>query len=98
MINEVIISYLLNLNSGTINTMNALRPRTARGNFIVSGQQYGQSLLGSPLLYFPASTPSVNIGLIIAGLMVMKLPRLLRYPVLYAASHRNNSVTMWYWR
>ncbi len=67
MINEVIISYLLNLNSGTINTMNALRPRTARGNFIVSGQQYGQSLLGSPLLYFPASTPSVNIGLIIAG-------------------------------
>lgn len=57
MINEVIISYLLNLNSGTINTMNALRPRTARGNFIVSGQQYGQSLLGSPLLYFPASTP-----------------------------------------
>lgn len=47
--------------------MSQLRPRTARGNLITPGQHYGTSLLGAPLLYFPALNPSVDTGLIIAG-------------------------------
>ncbi|MDN0118191.1 murein tripeptide amidase MpaA [Yersinia frederiksenii] len=47
--------------------MSQYRPRAARGNLITPGQHYGTSLLGAPLLYFPALNPSVNTGLIIAG-------------------------------
>ncbi|CNG05957.1 murein tripeptide amidase MpaA [Yersinia frederiksenii] len=47
--------------------MSQHRPRAARGNLITPGQHYGTSLLGAPLLYFPALNPSVNTGLIIAG-------------------------------
>ncbi|WP_145541891.1 murein tripeptide amidase MpaA [Yersinia alsatica] len=47
--------------------MSQLRPRTARGNLVTPGQHYGTSLLGAPLLYFPALNPSVDTGLIIAG-------------------------------
>ncbi|CNH49642.1 murein peptide amidase A [Yersinia aldovae] len=42
-------------------------PRSARGNLIKPGQSYGQSLLGAPLLYFPAPSLAANTGLIIAG-------------------------------
>ena len=51
----------------TENIMTQYRPRSARGNLLTPGQCYGQSLLGAPLLYFPAPTSSVNTGLIIAG-------------------------------
>lgn len=47
--------------------MSQLRPRTARGNLVTPGKHYGTSLLGAPLLYFPALNPSVDTGLIIAG-------------------------------
>lgn len=47
--------------------MSQLRPRTARGNLVTPGQHYGTSLLGAPLLYFPALNPSVDTGLVIAG-------------------------------
>ncbi|MGE4799889.1 murein tripeptide amidase MpaA [Yersinia hibernica] len=47
--------------------MSQYRPRCARGNLLTLGQQYGTSLLGAPLLYFPAANPSPRTGLIIAG-------------------------------
>ncbi|CQI91148.1 murein tripeptide amidase MpaA [Yersinia frederiksenii] len=47
--------------------MNQHRPRSARGNLKTLGQSYGKSTLGAPLLYFPASHPCADTGLIIAG-------------------------------
>ncbi|QHB32563.1 murein tripeptide amidase MpaA [Yersinia canariae] len=47
--------------------MSQYNPRSARGKLVTLGQQYGTSLLGAPLLYFPAANPSTKTGLIIAG-------------------------------
>lgn len=35
------------------NTMTEHRPRSERGQLAVAGENYGSSLLGAPLLYFP---------------------------------------------
>ncbi|WP_058910242.1 murein tripeptide amidase MpaA [Entomohabitans teleogrylli] len=43
------------------------RPRTQRGPLPVHPQQYGQSALGAPLLWFPAPVEEPGSGLIIAG-------------------------------
>ena len=43
------------------------RPRSERGQLAVAGENYGSSLLGAPLLYFPAAVSSPETGLIIAG-------------------------------
>jgi len=43
------------------------RPRSERGQLAVAGENYGSSLLGAPLLYFPAAISSPDTGLIIAG-------------------------------
>ena len=43
------------------------RPRHQRGHFAAGYKQYGRSVLGAPLLYFPASIVSGKTGLIIAG-------------------------------
>ena len=43
------------------------RPRSERGQLAVAGEYYGSSLLGAPLLYFPAAISSPDTGLIIAG-------------------------------
>ncbi|AMH01949.1 murein peptide amidase A [Serratia liquefaciens] len=43
------------------------RPRSERGQLAVAGENYGSSLLGAPLLYFPAAISSPDAGLIIAG-------------------------------
>lgn len=45
----------------------ALRARQLRGNLPSLGEPYGKSLLGAPLLYFPAELPQQNSGLVIAG-------------------------------
>ncbi|MDX5627008.1 MULTISPECIES: murein tripeptide amidase MpaA [unclassified Brenneria] len=45
----------------------ALRARHLRGNLLSLGEPYGKSLLGAPLLYFPAELPQRDSGLIIAG-------------------------------
>ncbi|ATA23859.1 murein peptide amidase A [Brenneria goodwinii] len=45
----------------------ALRARHLRGPLPSLGEPYGKSLLGAPLLYFPAELPGRNSGLIIAG-------------------------------
>lgn len=47
--------------------MPALRPRPERGAFPTGSEQYGRSLLGAPLLWFPAALASHASGLIIAG-------------------------------
>ncbi|HDL7412859.1 TPA: murein tripeptide amidase MpaA, partial [Yersinia enterocolitica] len=47
--------------------MSQYRPRSTRGNLVTLGQHYGTSLLGAPLIYFPAPAPSAQTGLIIAG-------------------------------
>ncbi|CNE06323.1 murein peptide amidase A [Yersinia rohdei] len=59
----------VNINAYEIieNIMSQYRLRTARGNLVTPGQHYGTSLLGAPLLYFPAANPTANTGLIIAG-------------------------------
>lgn len=46
---------------------NTLRQRSDRAAFEINPQQYGQSALGAPLLYFPAQKGGGNRGLIIAG-------------------------------
>lgn len=43
------------------------RPRSERGQLTTAGEQYGKSLLGAPLLYFPAAIQGPNTGLVIAG-------------------------------
>ncbi len=44
-----------------------LIPRTERAVFLIPPQTYGRSVLGAPLLYFPAQVESKNRGLILAG-------------------------------
>lgn len=43
------------------------RPRPERGRFCTMPQEYGRSRLGAPLLWFAASKPGGQCGLIIAG-------------------------------
>ena len=43
------------------------RPRTQRGIFAAGSEEYGRSLLGAPLLWFPAPLALRESGLIIAG-------------------------------
>ncbi|PVZ84825.1 murein tripeptide amidase MpaA [Serratia sp. S1B] len=43
------------------------RPRSERGQLTTAGEQYGKSLLGAPLLYFPAAIQGPKTGLVIAG-------------------------------
>ena len=47
--------------------MTVLRPRPQRGSLPSGAEHYGASLLGAPLLWFPAAQPSAQSGLIIAG-------------------------------
>lgn len=47
--------------------MTLTRPRHLRGHLPAGYKQYGNSVLGAPLLYFPATLISENTGLIIAG-------------------------------
>ncbi|AHG18215.1 murein peptide amidase A [Chania multitudinisentens RB-25] len=43
------------------------KPRSERGQLAVAGESYGKSLLGAPLLYFPAAYDGPETGLVIAG-------------------------------
>ncbi|MEB7887457.1 murein tripeptide amidase MpaA [Serratia fonticola] len=43
------------------------RPRSERGQLAVAGETYGKSMLGAPLLYFPAARSGSDTGLVIAG-------------------------------
>ena len=45
----------------------SLIPRTERAAFSIKPLPYGRSVLGAPLLYFPAQVESESRGLIIAG-------------------------------
>ncbi|WP_066965242.1 murein tripeptide amidase MpaA [Microbulbifer sp. Q7] len=45
----------------------ALRPRTDRGLFQGQRLQYGQSVLGAPLFYFPAEVCDEHTGIVMAG-------------------------------
>lgn len=47
--------------------MTTLRPRSLRGHFPPGAERYGKSVLGAPLLWFPAPQASENAGLILAG-------------------------------
>lgn len=47
--------------------MTAFRPRPQRGPLPPGAERYGASALGAPLLWFPATQPSAQSGLIIAG-------------------------------
>lgn len=43
------------------------KPRSERGQLAIAGESYGKSLLGAPLLYFPAAHAGPDTGLVIAG-------------------------------
>lgn len=47
--------------------MQPIRPRSLRGPLPAPGEPYGQSVLGAPLLFFPAREDQGDCGLIIAG-------------------------------
>ncbi|OON41173.1 murein peptide amidase A [Izhakiella australiensis] len=47
--------------------MTQLHPRSARGPLSAETRIYGQSVLGAPLLWFPAAAADENSGLILAG-------------------------------
>lgn len=47
--------------------MSTTRPRAQRGAFPPGTQHYGRSLLGAPLIWFPAPLAGPQSGLIIAG-------------------------------
>ncbi|WP_226702593.1 murein tripeptide amidase MpaA [Microbulbifer elongatus] len=48
-------------------SMPTLRPRSERGIFHSQRLQYGQSVLGAPLLYFPADIRDEHTGMVMAG-------------------------------
>lgn len=43
------------------------RPRAQRGAFSAAYEEFGRSLLGAPLLWFPAPLASADSGLVLAG-------------------------------
>lgn len=45
----------------------SLIPRTERAAFLITPHPFGKSVLGAPLLYFPAQVESASRGLILAG-------------------------------
>lgn len=47
--------------------MSKLHPRPQRGTLDAERRHYGQSVLGAPLIWFPAPAASADSGLIIAG-------------------------------
>ncbi len=47
--------------------MTTFQPRSRRGALSSLGRTYGKSVLGAPLLYFPAERASRESGLVIAG-------------------------------
>ncbi|MGU0161860.1 hypothetical protein ACVXHB_28090 [Escherichia coli] len=47
--------------------MTVTRPRAERGAFPAGTEHYGRSLLGAPLIWFPAPAASRESGLILAG-------------------------------
>lgn len=47
--------------------MPTTRPRPQRGHLPPGCERYGKSVLGAPLLYFPATQTEERSGLIIAG-------------------------------
>ena len=47
--------------------MSSIHPRPLRGKLAISWQQYGRSVLGAPLLWFPAVQADGDSGLILAG-------------------------------
>lgn len=47
--------------------MTVNRPRAERGAFPPGTEHYGRSLLGAPLIWFPAPAASRESGLILAG-------------------------------
>lgn len=47
--------------------MPQLRPRPQRGLFHHQRLQYGQSVVGAPLFYFPAEAPDKDTGIVMAG-------------------------------
>jgi len=47
--------------------MSQLRPRAEWGAFPPGTEHYGRSVLGAPLLWFPAPQALADSGLIIAG-------------------------------
>ena len=47
--------------------MTVTRPRAERGAFPPGTEHYGRSLLGAPLIWFPAPAASRESGLILAG-------------------------------
>lgn len=47
--------------------MTVNRPRAERGAFPPGTEHYGRSLLGAPLIWFPATAASRESGLILAG-------------------------------
>ena len=48
-------------------TTPTLRPRSERGLFHARRLQYGQSVMGAPLLYFPADVQDEHTGIVMAG-------------------------------
>lgn len=47
--------------------MTVTRPRAERGAFPPCTEHYGRSLLGAPLIWFPAPAADRESGLILAG-------------------------------
>ncbi|MFC0139131.1 murein tripeptide amidase MpaA [Erwinia mallotivora] len=47
--------------------MSLINPRPQRGKLTASGQIYGRSVMGAPLLWFPAPLADKESGLILAG-------------------------------
>ena len=62
--------------------MTVTRPRAERGAFPPGTEHYGRSLLGAPLIWFPAPAASRESGLILAGTHGDETLRSSRSPVL----------------
>lgn len=60
--------------------MTVTRPRAERGAFPPGTEHYGRSLLGAPLIWFPAAVASRDSGLIIAERTATKTHQWSRSP------------------
>jgi hypothetical protein len=60
--------------------MTVTRPRAERGAFPPGTEHYGRSLLGAPLIWFPALAADRESGLILAERTATKTPRSLPFP------------------
>lgn len=78
--------------------MTVTRPRAERGAFPQGTEHYGRSLLGAPLIWFPAPAADRDSGLILAGTHGDENASIVTLSCALRTLTPSCAVTTWYWR